>query len=56
MKIKTNVRAGLGGGWMSTNHNQSAALRVRSTVRAGVKQTMMGDPNHNQMFAISAAR
>ena len=48
MKLKTQIKAGLGGGWLSNNHNQPTALKVRTTLRGGIRQTGMSDLNHNQ--------
>lgn len=48
MKLKTQIKAGLGGGWMSNNHNQPTALRLKTNVKAGLRGDGWTNTNHNQ--------
>src|SRR4051794_38466058 len=45
LRVKTSVKAGLGGGFIAANHNQS--LRVKTSIKAGLGGGFT-QVNHNQ--------
>ena len=51
MKVKTNIKAGLGG----TNHNETLARQAKGLkVHTGVKAGGINNPNHNETLARQA--